>query len=175
MNQFKIIIQFSIPTNARWFLLSTIIRWSEFRKSLKPFIFFRRYHSSHVSILVDDVVTEAVLGLGVRQITKKSWDKINKVNLYKTIVVDEDKYHEVKMFLAGSVGVPYSGAEALGIFIQRIFKTLFKKDIENPFKSIKRKVKCSQLVFEVLKITKSIIGLRDSSSVGVRDIEVLLP
>ena len=164
-------ILFSTPKNLRWLILSNIIRWSEFDKTKG---LWGRYPSSHVSILLNLEVTEAVLFLGVRKIHFYKWLRMNKVQSNYSLYVDKYQFEDIRLFLEGSEGVPYATLSAIGIFIQRVAKTVFKKDIANPFGSATRKRKCSELGAEVLsKWNLAKIDL-PQESIGVRHLENIL-
>lgn len=174
LNGHVILFQFSTPRNWWWFPLSYLIRWSEFPKSIRPWNIFGLYHSSHVSVVVGDYVYEAVMWLGVRKISVIEWEKRNKTSISYAYGVDDKTLLKLQFYLEGSIGVPYSYAENVGIFIQRVVKLLFKKDIKNPFKSIERKKKCSELSWDIFRIIKDQKFYMDRDSVGVRYMEELI-
>ncbi|MCJ7804419.1 hypothetical protein MUP35_01665 [Patescibacteria group bacterium] len=170
----ELVIMLSVPKGVQWSPLTFLVRFSEFPKRLFPFKFFGLYHSSHASILIDGMVYEAVFYLGCRKIEYEKWIKLNKVNKTKTLNLCPERIHDSKLYLEGSLGIPYSNMENVIIFCNRILTFIFQKEIKIPYKSRKRKIKCTELCYEILKMNDVIWGLQDANTVGIRDLENLL-
>jgi hypothetical protein len=166
----ELYIYFSVPVKKRWWLLSNFIRWSEWDKTKG---FFGRYHSSHVAINVGVWVWESLIFMGVQKIHCSKWLKANTVIKVYRVEVPPDKIDDILSFMDGSVGVPYAYLSAVGIFIQRVMKTVFKKEIANPFQSITRKRKCTEFAAEVLQ-KLDFDFYEPINSIGVRRLEEIL-
>jgi hypothetical protein len=158
----KIFIYFSTPRNIFWFPLSFLIRLIESPDR------FTLWHSSHASIRVDDNVYEAVLFLGVRKIPYDKWITKNNIKRTYFVLAKDDSFLS---FLEGSIGVPYAFLELLGILYSKLYFKLFKKEVDNPFAIINRKVKCTELVMEAINRITPIAYSQDIDNIGVRDLE----
>jgi len=170
-----VIILFSVPKKWYWAPISFFIRFFDAPKSLIPFRFFNLYKASHVAICMDNVITEGVFFLGVRQIPYQDWLEVNKPIRAIAIRISDEKYREAEMFLRGSCGIPYSYLELFGILFSKMSLFFTGKEFKgNPFTRKIRKVKCSEIAYEVLKIIGRVRGLKDPSLVSVRDVEKLL-
>jgi endonuclease III-like uncharacterized protein len=132
------------------------------------------WHSSHASIRLGDNVYEAVFFLGVRKISIGEWVKKNNVSFRMELDVPEDKVDDLKAFMNGSIGVPYSFMELFGILYTRFVKRFFKKNVKNPFNILKRKVKCTEFILESVKIFMEINSSKDINNIGVLDLEFLI-
>lgn len=171
----KATILFSVPLGVQWHIFSFLIRFFQFKKTLKPFKFFGLYHSSHVAIKIDDQVFEAVLWLGVRKIPYGEWLKVNSVKKQVAIWLTDKKFKEGNIFLEASCGIPYAFVELFGMLWQRILKTFFNKEIfTNPIKTRVNKYKCSELVYRYFLVTQYVWGLEDPNLVDVCDIEEII-
>jgi hypothetical protein len=165
---------FSTPKRKIWSPLSFIIRWSEFKKSKRPFRIFGLYPSSHVAIKLDNFVFEAVFLLGIRKITFSKWASLNQINEAKTYILDPDKKLEIESYLEGSIGIPYPNVEIIGISLQRIWFFLTNQQVPNPFKTITRKIKCCELGYIIWKKIFNYDPKIDENSIGVRQFRELL-
>lgn len=164
----KLYIYFSTPKNFLWWPLSWVIRFIE--SSDRP----RLWHSSHSALRIGDDVYEAVLFLGVRKIPVVDWIKKNNVCGRYCMPIPESSVDKVKCFVEGSIGVPYSAMELVGILWSRFMKRFFKKDVKNPFNILKRKVKCTEFVLETLKIYFDVQEYKDINNIGVADLENII-
>ena len=168
-------ILFSTPRQIQWWPLSFLVRFIQYRKRLIPFRFFGLYHSSHVSICLGEMVYESVFFLGVRKIPLMKWLEVNTVRKSRTIFLKEGDYRLGELYLDSSCGISYAFLELFGIFLAKFLKTFFKKELYgNPFKTVKPKMKCSELIYNYLKVVDRISGLKDPNLVDVPDIENIL-
>ena len=164
----KAYVYFSTPTNPLWWPLSWVIRFIE--SNDRP----RLYHSSHAAIKIGDYVYEAVLFLGVRKILFVDWYSKNNISMRYSVVLSHSDLKEVYAFCEGSIGVPYATFELLGILYARFMGRFFKKVVNNPFNLIKRKVKCTEFVYEAVKKIAKIKIKGDLNNLGVRDLETAI-
>lgn len=163
--QHKAYVYFSTPDNLFWWPLSWIIRFIESKERPKL------YHSSHAAIRIGDYIYEAVLFLGVRKISFEKWYHKNNISMRYSVVLSNQDLQNVHAFCEGSIGVPYATFELLGILYSRFMVRFFKRYVDNPFCLIKRKVKCTEFVYEAIKRIAKIRIKGDLNNLGVRDLE----
>ena len=88
-----------------------------------------------------------------------------------SVVLSNQDLQNVHAFCEGSIGVPYATFELLGILYSRFMVRFFKRYVDNPFCLIKRKVKCTEFVYEAIKRIAKIRIKGDLNNLGVRDLE----
>jgi len=158
-------VYFSTPKNIFWWPLSWFIRFME--STNRPTL----YHSSHVALRIGDYIYEAVFFLGVRKISFYEWRGKNKISVRYNAYVTREDFDKVQSFCEGSIGVPYAFMELFGIMYSRMMFKLFKKTINNPFNILKRKVKCTEFIFEAIKKSSRFVLKSDINNLGVKGFE----